>query len=370
MRLQLSLLVIAASLQVGATDCGQVIRDPGFDLWCGDALCTWKVERGSVQRVGTWHEGDAGVELVGTDSAIEQLTPVNSGDGTCLRFDLVANVEDNAEVFLNVDVEGDGTLEMHERFPASHWKPLSYTFAVAAPFDAIRFELTKAGLGKAVLAQIQAETRPAAECAGLSALDPGPRKNGARCLDAGDCASGICGESPGLLPGDSFLTLACLGCDASHGCSSGETCGLGDATSPMLAVPQECVPTASREIGEKCVGNAECGSGICWLGGATGVCSECVTSANCSNGETCQFTWSSPVIGLTGPLVCGANEHRGLAGEPCTSGADCTSGSCAGAERKECRDGRPCETPGNCPVDDGLAPGACTPVGVQGGSCE
>ena len=66
----LFLLVVAS--QMGATKCGQVLRDPGFDLWCGDELCAWKVERGDVKRVATWHEADAGVELVGGDVAIEQ----------------------------------------------------------------------------------------------------------------------------------------------------------------------------------------------------------------------------------------------------------------------------------------------------------
>src|SRR5678809_894434 len=79
-------IATAAAGQLGATDCsGGITRDPGFDLWCGDALCTWKIERGAVRRVPTWHEADAGVELVDPDTAIEQFTPVNSGDGTCIR---------------------------------------------------------------------------------------------------------------------------------------------------------------------------------------------------------------------------------------------------------------------------------------------
>src|ERR1043166_2886912 len=92
------LVVGAAASHLGSTDCGQVLRDPGFDLWCGDSLCAWKIERGDVQRVPTWHEADAGVALLGSDTAIEQLAPVNSGDTNCIRFDLVANVDESAEV--------------------------------------------------------------------------------------------------------------------------------------------------------------------------------------------------------------------------------------------------------------------------------
>ena len=150
------LLAGAVSSQLGATDCGNVLRDSSFDLWCGDQLCAWKVERGDAKRVATWHEADSGVELVGDDVAIEQLSPVNSHDGSCIKFDLVANVEDNAEVYFNVDVQSDGVLEMHERLPTSHWKQLTYNIFVAAPYDGIRFELTKQGAGKAVLANIGA----------------------------------------------------------------------------------------------------------------------------------------------------------------------------------------------------------------------
>src|SRR3954453_22127790 len=103
MRATRLMMTLAIASQVGAGECGNgILRDPGFDLWCGDSLCAWKLERGDVKRVATWHEGDAGVELVGEDVAIEQLSPVNSGDDTCIRFDLVANIDDNAEVYLNV----------------------------------------------------------------------------------------------------------------------------------------------------------------------------------------------------------------------------------------------------------------------------
>ena len=41
--------------------CGDnLIKDPSFDLWCGDVLCKpWEVS-GHVARVGTWHDRDYG----------------------------------------------------------------------------------------------------------------------------------------------------------------------------------------------------------------------------------------------------------------------------------------------------------------------
>ncbi|HSN28200.1 MAG TPA: hypothetical protein VLT45_18065, partial [Kofleriaceae bacterium] len=104
MRAPTLFIAALAVSQMGNTDCGQALRDSGFDLWCGDQLCAWKLERGNIKRIPTWNEGDSGVELDGTDVAIEQLSPVDSGDGTCIEFTMVANVDKNADVELDVDV--------------------------------------------------------------------------------------------------------------------------------------------------------------------------------------------------------------------------------------------------------------------------
>jgi hypothetical protein len=150
--------VIAAALaagQLGATDCGGgITRDPGFDLWCGDKLCAWKIERGNVQPAPTWHEGDAGVELLDINTAIEQFTPVNSNDGTCIRFDLISDVAETAQAELAVDIYGDGTAERTFEIPTAHWKPLSFLFALKPPFTGIRFEIAKRGPGHAVVAMV------------------------------------------------------------------------------------------------------------------------------------------------------------------------------------------------------------------------
>ena len=97
MKAPVSLLIaVVAATQLGATDCGEVIRDPGFDLWCGDSLCTWKLLRGDIERVGTWNAGDSGVSFLGADTAIQQIAPVTSLDGDCIEFTLIANVATTA----------------------------------------------------------------------------------------------------------------------------------------------------------------------------------------------------------------------------------------------------------------------------------
>lgn len=161
----LSASIVAAALaSMGATDCGQIIDDAGFDLWCGNALCKWQVEAGTIEKAPTWHEADAGVELLGSDTKISQLTEVNSLDGTCVRFDMVADLDDSVDLRLQMDVYGDGTYEYDERIPASDWRALSYLVRMPASYDMVRFRLYKRSAGHAVLANIGAEIAPENEC--------------------------------------------------------------------------------------------------------------------------------------------------------------------------------------------------------------
>jgi hypothetical protein len=298
MRLPSLLLVCAAATQLGNTDCGQVLRDSGFDLWCGDHMCAWNVERGQVQRVPTWNEGDPGVELVGDDVAISQLSPVASTDGHCLEFDLIANI-------------GAQTIQ--------------------------------------------------GGCSGLTPIVPAPASVGAYCdtSQPQGCASGICEvvSDPGTWFG---VTGACAGCDDTHGCGSGEVCGLHEATSPVFEASHGCIAAGSKQLGERCDGAAECASDLC----TAGVCSSCDPTMGCG----CGLSWTG------GPSVCEAGSHQVVSGQPCGTDADCASGSCQGAPRGECEgDGRPCATAADCEFGAGsngpLANGACTIVGVQGGTC-
>jgi len=359
----LALLVAAAASQLGTTDCGQVTRDEGFDLWCGSELCVWKVVRGNVRRVPTWHDADSGVELLGADSAISQLTPVDSHDGQCIRFDLVANVSETAEVTLGVDVEGDGTIDHTERIPTSSWKPISFRLLVSAPFDGIRFELAKRGDGTAVLARIDAEL--ADDCTGLTPIPPSPRPLGAACDATTGCTLGSC--TPFVLeppPGTTLDGTSCNACTAGS-CTTGQTCGYTEPLSPVLEGFAQCVPLGAHVLAEHCIANDECASGIC----DHNTCSACVTDTACARG-TCGPAWVSGFFGLfPGPAVCAPSEGRGASGEACGTDFDCASQHCDGAPRKQCDDGRTCETALNCPVDSTLAPGECKTIGVQGGRC-
>jgi hypothetical protein len=362
MRVPTLLLAVVAISQMGATDCGNALRDPGFDVWCGDQLCAWKVERGGVMKVATWNEGDPGVELFGNDVAIEQLSPVDSGDGACLEFDLIANIDEDAQVSLNVDVFGDGSVDYSETIPTSSWAPLAFKLPIAGRYRGVRFELEKVGSGHAVLAQIGAKIID--DCGALPKINPGPAPLGAPCDEATDCSEGSCVQT--------FFGGYCLGCTDTT-CGATESCGLGDPTSPVRDLPRVCEANGARVLGEQCVHDEECTTGICEFGtdhntfepgSQYGYCSTC--HANGAECASCAHAWDSE----RSPYVCAPAGHLAASGTACTSNDDCASGTCNGTAREQCDvDGRACATAANCPFD-GLQSTPCSTVGIQGGSCQ
>jgi hypothetical protein len=111
----------------------------------------------------------------------------------------------------------------------------------------------------------------------------------------------------------------------------------------------------------------ECASGGCFrLGDAPGRCSTCFGPNQCG-AQTCAPSWDG------GPVVCGGGQGTAASGAPCGADGDCASGHCNGSVRRECDDGRPCISPADCPFGangEALQNGACTTVGIQGGTCQ
>jgi hypothetical protein len=316
----------------------------------------WKVVTGEIKKAPTWHEKDAGVEFVGSESVIEQVAPVDSSDTSCIRFDLVANVDDKAEMKLDIDVQADGSVDLSERIPTSHWKPLTYNIRIDGAYRGVRFVLSKRGTGKATLAQIAAYTTVASDCEGFEPVAINPAPDGAWCTKNADCLSSLCRVVPEM---ESFFgsVSACVGCDPmAAACGAGEVCGAFEPSSFVRSLVTTCVPEASKVLGERCRLDAECGTGIC----NGEVCSTCDATRHCASGN-CRLAYAN------GPTTC----SEGARDAPCARDDDCTSGSCEGPERQQCLDGRGCGSPETCPVEhDGtLEPGACNLVGVLGGTC-
>ncbi|MCE9578124.1 MAG: hypothetical protein K8W52_33670 [Deltaproteobacteria bacterium] len=349
------LIVIVLPLafsQLGATDCGSIIKDPGFDLWCGDRLCDWKTERGKVAQVPTWHEGDDGVELVGDDVVISQATPVNSNDGICIKFSMLTDIETDAEVHLQFDIYGDTTVDYDTRVPTANWRPVEYKVLITPPYDGITFRLTKTGKGRAVLAEIAAET--SSDCPN-NPITPQLHPDGARCYFDADCASGTCASG------------ICGECRLDTDCPLGSTCG-ADWGLPFLSPFANCIADDSRQLGERCSGAAECATGFC-----SGVCDAC--DASCTDGHSCAQVADVLLPDNVGvwqpPRTCGPNLGDRAAGATCWSGADCASGGCTGEVLHICADdGRSCTTDLDCQVDSNLDHLPCVAVGTPRGTCQ
>lgn len=349
----LAFLAVCAS-QIGATDCGQIISDSGFDLWCGDRLCKWDLERGQIAPVPSWHTGDDAVEMVGDDVAFSQRTAVNSTDTDCIRFDLIGDIEETAEVHLQADVFGDGTIDFDQRLPTSSWDAVSLRIGVSGYYDGILFRLTKVGPGKAVLAQISAEVVEDGDGGCPSYLDPVPLPLGASCGFGQSCGDGVCNDG------------VCGECLADTDCADGEVCGQAFHVPGLLDAHTACVAEGSRAVGEPCDGADECASGAC--GGQ--VCGECQDASLCDGGATCRD------VSEAVPLAVCTNDAR-ASGEGCATNDACASGVCEGAPMGWCDSAGgllytlgPCYADTECPVYPEIGVGTCTFVAVAGGTCQ
>jgi hypothetical protein len=361
-RPMLLLACVAAATQLGNTDCGQIIKDPGFDLWCGDRLCYWNIERGDAVRVPTWHAGDDGVEMIGDDVAISQATPVDSSDSDCIQFSMLTDVALDAEVHLQFDVFGDGVVDYDQLIPTASWTTVEYKVRLDRPYNGIVFRLVKKGPGHAVLAEIKASTSD--HCAGEPIHFP-PRINGSWCETADQCLSQLCSGS--------LFERQCAACTSDTECADGSVCGLDDAIASWLTPFRACLPAASRRLGERCVEDAECATGVC----NEGACSTCDATHGCAGGETCtQVSRTIPAPGgaigayALPPSECDAGLGHRATGETCLRDDDCAGARCDGPALTICDgDGRSCSTDLDCPVDPQLVHGRCLVAGIAGGTC-
>ena len=342
-------LLCAALIPMMGADgsCGDpILENNGFDLWCGDQLCSWDVEAGQAIKIPTWHESDFGIELVGNSAAISQQTRIGSGI-ECLRVQAVANIEETAEVTVEVDFFDDGVVDAVERIPSSDWDPVTVLVTAPEIYQGARFRIRKLGSGVAQLAELVVES--ADKC-----VDPPPvideRPLGAVCIDGAQCASGVCDFL-------GFFAGTCGECIDDVDCGDG-VCGLTAPGSRVLSAYRACADAAADSIGALCAVDGECESGIC-----EGVCAGCRTEAECGGSACVSQIVDVPEIAY---LELGGACEGGAPGDPCTYDASCASGECAGpAPLKMCADDkRPCDTDDDCYGDT-----ACVTVGTAGGTC-
>jgi hypothetical protein len=182
------------------------------------------------------------------------------------------------------------------------------------------------------------------------------RVDGCACVDPNDCDSGTCNPDGKCVSsaGKDCSDDSTCGAFGSCQCSGGEygscaCCHLpgGECSIDMDCCENRCLNGACvpwRALGQPCGGNSDCQSGVC---GGDGVCwgcgvggCQCLKDQECSSG-VCSYDYSDPEY--EGPGTC-----LGLAGESCTSGYFCDTGSCQGGVCSKGAGGANCAANGDC----------------------
>jgi hypothetical protein len=276
---QFALLAALGSLGLGAKGCdGDLVDDPTFHEWCGESLCAWKLEQGSVRKAPTWHPKDYGVEFVDTPTAISQDVDDRPA---CLLFTTMADVDVSAELWLEIDFNRDGVVDYTQPIAATGFRVAENEIPAPLFYDGFRIVLRKKGEGHAVLAQIRVQQKK--NCAGdAPVLHDLPL--GATCsmADQDSCTSGVCCSSvcseccdeKGI--GQTLPDGGDVG-NPETGCAAGGVCkrradGLR-GPSFLQSVPEQCNPGAKdRPSGSICLANDDCASGACDGAHATTLC--------------------------------------------------------------------------------------------------
>ncbi len=347
-----------------------LLEDPSFDMWCGDSLCSWEVEEGSVEQVPTWHSGDHGVGMMTDPTVIAQHSLASSADTDCIWFSLMVDSDPGVTVQLELDFRSDGAAEYAHPIPSTDWTTFSYHIRPPDWFDVMTFRIRKTGTGNATVAQILAERDDAEMCASQTALDYSDLANGQHCGWAEECTGGYCQEHD-LIASDRDIDgtpwSVCGECNWGS-CDDEQVCGMA-YTDDNMAYPA-CMDPPNKALGEQCIYDEECGSGICCYGR----CSECCAydARDCANGSVCE---RAPGNGIAEtrmmPYMCAPSEGEREGGDPCLTGNDCASGSCLAESQLRLCDpsGQPCDTTADCPDYDGER-AVCVTLGAHDGSCE
>lgn len=173
-----------------------------------------------------------------------------------------------------------------------------------------------------------------------------PDDLGDACNAGGDCSTGYCFDRIG--------TDVCSLCAVNGDCGVQQACrydnGLGYAV---------CVGTGN--LGASCTQDAQCASTHC----TSGVCSECESEQDCTEGGTCVDDRSG-----VGYFIC-----TGGLGDACTTGTDCGTGYCydppgPGSNRcSECEVNGDCGAQRSCRYSLGDQYASCVGTGSLGNIC-
>jgi hypothetical protein len=301
-------LVHCLLLALAACASPDLIRNPSIERWCGDSPCEWKTE-GTIRRVGTWHKNDYAVQLVSDDARIWQDNgTVTDRSARCFEFGMIAKVDPETRVFLELDFLADGSVEFSQRLPVSDWERLTFRITTPSWYRGVRFALRKESPGLAILAELSAHNATG-QCSAppVELLD---RPDGAGCSADAQCRRGHCESS------------VCAGCSSDAECEPDvEVCAL---VRMNQLDHHGCVARGSGELGLACDQDAQCESGIC----NERACSEC-EGTTCEDGRLCRPAQRETTDMRYWPRLCGAGMFMRVRGEACTRNQDCESRSCS-----------------------------------------
>lgn len=165
--------ILRMSIVALAVSClGEPFENTELNAWCGESLCAWDEDEGEVRAVPTWHPDDRGLAFVSDPTRISQLAS-RVLTGRCFRFSYLADVADDARLYLSFDLGDDGRLDHSEaidgkgfRRTTHYWRfPGATTTFPSGPINRVRLVLHKTGPGRAVLARMRiTEERGASGC--------------------------------------------------------------------------------------------------------------------------------------------------------------------------------------------------------------
>lgn len=245
-------VVSAAVLFAG---CDDLLSDPTFKTWCGDRLCSWKLDSGSIRRAPTWHKNDLGVELIDPAGGTTQISQDTDRQPRCLEITMVADVDPASQVSLGLDFNKDDSVDFTQSIVAVGFREVKTVLTAPRTYTGIRFTITKRGNGRAVLAQIR--VREVDNCTAPPVLLRDlPLGSPCAAESSSECRSQVCNLS------------RCAECRDDSTCGQGEKCVARSApylaTAFGSALPTQCNPGGGTHTpGEECIADDDCTSGVC-----------------------------------------------------------------------------------------------------------
>ncbi|MFT3925939.1 MAG: hypothetical protein QM778_25575 [Myxococcales bacterium] len=251
----------------------------------------------------------------------------------CMRFDLIADAEPEAQLSLVLDFNDDGYEEFDQLIPDVRWKSLQFVVRPPTDYRSLRYILRKKGSGRAVIAQLRV-VEETEGCDGPALMIAA----GGACTTDLSCASGLCADficSTCAIPpeGGPAVASQCIdgsACREDSGCQSGACVG---------RVCQGCALDGSCRELSPCDDASQCASKACVPRLTFSGVVEATSCLHCNSNEDCGGPSALCTDGVC--EVCLLDPFPKQCAE-CTDDAQCSSGVCEAGLCVDCRSDEQC----------------------------